>query len=101
MTAGDMDEGVLTTDRELVVRSWDAWLAEATGIAAEVALGRALGSLFPEVEERGLLRRLRRVADEGTVEMLAPAFHRYLIPCAPREPAAHFTRMQQFVTLSP
>jgi HEAT repeat protein len=100
-TAGETDEGVLTTDRELVVRSWDAWLAEATGIPAEVALGRALASLFPEVEERGLLRRLRRVADEGTVEMLAPAFHHYLIPCAPRQPAAHFTRMQQFVTLSP
>lgn len=95
------DAGVLTTDRELVVRSWDAWMAAATGIPAEVALGRPLAGLFPEVEQRGLAARLRRVVDEGAVQVLAPAFHQYLIPCAPRHPTEHFARMQQHVTLSP
>ena len=31
--------------------------------------------------------------------MLAPAFHHYLIPCAPASPSPHFDRMQQRVTL--
>ncbi|HEX2204321.1 MAG TPA: HEAT repeat domain-containing protein, partial [Longimicrobium sp.] len=92
---------MLTTDRELVVRSWDAWLEEATGIPAAAALGRPLAELFPDVEARGLAARLRRVAEEGTVEVLAPAFHQYLIPCPPRGPAGHFARMQQHVTLAP
>jgi HEAT repeat protein len=93
--------GVLTTDRELVVRSWDAWLEDATGIPAEAVLGQPLSSLFPDVEARGLLPRLRRVADDGAVEVLAPAFHQYLIPCPPRGTAGHYARMQQHVTLSP
>lgn len=101
MAAGDDDVGVLTTDRDLVVRSWDAWLAAATGIPAGVALGHALAELFPEIEARGLVPRLRRVADEGAAQVLAPAFHHYLIPCPPRHPAPHFARMQQHVTLSP
>jgi HEAT repeat protein len=92
---------VLTTDRELVVRSWDGWMARATGIPAEVACGRPLVELFPEVEARGFVPRLRRVAEDGASEVLAPAFHGYLVPCAPLEPAAHFARMQQHVTLSP
>ena len=99
--ARDEETGRLTVDRALVVRSWDAWLAEATGIPADAACGHPLAALFPEVEARGLAARLRRVAEEGAVEVLAPAFHQYLIPCAPRGPAGHFAHMQQHVTLSP
>ncbi|MFL5384067.1 MAG: HEAT repeat domain-containing protein [Longimicrobiaceae bacterium] len=101
MTAGVGEAGVLTTDRELVVRSWDAWLEQATGIRAGAACGRPLAELFPEVEARGFLPRLRQVVEEGATQVLAPAFHQYLIPCAPLQPAAHFARMQQHVTLSP
>src|SRR4051812_46567181 len=101
MTAGVGEGGVFTTDRELVVRSWDGWMAAATGIPAEAACGRPLAALFPEVEARGFVPRLRRVADEGATQVLAPAFHHYLVPCAPLEPAPHFARMQQHVTLSP
>jgi HEAT repeat protein len=101
MNPGVGEVGVLTTDRALVVRSWDGWLEDVTGIPAEAALGQPLASLFPDVEARGLLPRLRRVADEGVVEVLAPAFHQYLIPCPPRGTAGHFARMQQHVTLSP
>lgn len=93
--------GVFTTDRDLVIRSWDAWLADATGISEQDACGRPVASVFPEIEERGLLARLRNVVDTGAVEVLAPAFHRYLIPCAPRSPSNHFSRMQQHVTISP
>src|SRR5215212_8488181 len=101
MKAGAGEVGVLTTDRELVVRSWDGWMAAATGIPAEAACGRPLAELFPEIEARGFVPRLRRVADEGATQVLAPAFHHYLVPCAPLRPAAHFARMQQHVTLSP
>ena len=93
--------GVFTTDRALVVQSWDPWLATATGIAESTACGRPLAELFPELLERGLLSRLRRVADEGSVEVLSAAFHKYFLPCPPMEPRSPFARMRQHVTLTP
>jgi HEAT repeat protein len=93
--------GSFTTDCSLVVQSWDRWLATATGIAEEEARGRSLAELFPDLEARGLLSRLRRVCEQGAVSVLAPAFHAYLLPCRPRAASVHFTHMQQHVTLAP
>lgn len=93
--------GVFTTDRALVVQTWDPWIAHATGIAESTACGVPIAELFPELLERGLLARLRKVADEGVVELLAPAFHKYLIPCTPLDTASPFQRMRQHVTLAP
>ena len=101
MTSAARSAGVFTTDVALVVQSWDGWLAAATGVAEEEARGRPLAELYPELEPRGLLARLRRVSESGEVAVLAPAFHEYLLPCPPRFRAAHFTRMQQHVTLAP
>lgn len=93
--------GVFTTDLGLVVQSWDRWLEDATGVAEGDVIGRALTDLYPDLEERGLLARLRRAASAGTVEVLAPAFHGYLLPCPPRPASAHFAHMQQHVTVAP
>ena len=101
MSGGGATGGRFTADVSLVVQSWDAWLAEATGIPEGAACGRALVELFPDIESRGHLVRLRKVAEAGTVEVLAPAFHQYLIACAPRSPSLHYAHMQQHVTISP
>jgi HEAT repeat protein len=96
-----MNTGILTTDTELVIRSWDDWLAEVTGIPADAARGQPLAALAPGLFERGLLARFQRVLADGAVEILAPAFHRYLIRCAPRRPSRFFDAMQQYVTIAP
>ena len=93
--------GVFTTDRHLVIRVWDATLARLTGISEESAAGRPLTIVVPELERRGLLKRFQRSLNDGVVEVLAPAFHHYLIPCAPVAPAKHFDKMQQHVTIAP
>lgn len=93
--------GVFTTDTDLVIRVWDATLARLTGIAEESALGQELTALLPDLEKRGLLKRFQRSLKEGVVELLAPAFHHYLIPCAPVNPSKHFEKMQQRVTIAP
>jgi len=93
--------GVFTTDTDLVIRVWDATLARLTGISEESASGRTLTVLLPDLEKRGLLKRFERSLSEGVVEVLAPAFHHYLIPCAPVNPAKHFEKMQQRVTIAP
>jgi len=93
--------GVFTTDSHLVIQVWDAALAQLTGTSEQTALGQTVTKLFPDLEERGLLNRFQRSLNEGVVEVLAPAFHHYLIPCAPATPAKHFDKMQQRVTIAP
>lgn len=96
-----MTIGIFTTDRNLIIRSWDSRLLELTGIKAENCRGKSLAELVPDLEERGLLDRFNRVLNEGVIETLAPALHYYLIPCEPIVPSKHFKYMQQRVTLAP
>ncbi len=93
--------GIFTTDANLVIRSWDGWLITVTGIVTEDACGKPIQSLFPDLESRGMLARFERVIVRGIVEILSPAFHHYLIPCAPGKPSKRFDKMQQRVTISP
>jgi HEAT repeat protein len=93
--------GILTVDTDLVVRTWDDWLAAASGITSSAAVGRALAAVVPSLAERGLLARFEQVLASGEVQVLAPTFHHYLVPCPPREPSPHFDHMQQRVTLGP
>jgi HEAT repeat protein len=93
--------GVFTVDENLLVVSWDDWVAEVTGVPASEARGRYLSELFPELIDRGMIDRLRRVVEGGRVDVLATAFHQYLLPVAPRNPRSSFDRMRQFVTMAP
>ncbi|MFP5260947.1 MAG: HEAT repeat domain-containing protein [Blastocatellia bacterium] len=101
MSSVEQKVGIFITDASLVVRSWDGWLASATGVSPEDARGRPLVAIFPELETRGMVARLERVLADGSVEILAPTFHHYLIACAPLEPSGRFDRMQQHVTIAP
>ena len=79
--------GVFTTDLDLVVRSWDAALELMTGIAAGDACGRRLEALVPDLAERISPELFREPLVSGSAQVLAPALHKYLIPCAPIEPS--------------
>ena len=93
--------GVFTVDAGLVVRTWDAWMETHTRIPAAEACGRPLGDVVPSLVSRGLIQRFAQVVASGEVQVLAPAFHHYLVPCAPRQPSPNFDRMQQRATLGP
>jgi HEAT repeat protein len=101
MAAPSPDIGVFTTDVSLVVRVWDDWLTAATGRAADDARGRPLQDVVPDLATRGLLHYFHEVLATGAIQVLAPAFHHYLIPCPPRSPSRRFTEMQQRVTIGP
>jgi PAS domain S-box-containing protein len=93
--------GIFTTDEQFVVQVWDAALEQMTGLSAAAVRGKSAAEIIPNLEERGLLARFRRVLAEGTVEILSPAFHRFLIECPPRFPSKHLTEMRQRVTIAP
>ena len=93
--------GVFTTDTDLIIQVWDAALARLTGISPIEASGRPLSVVIPDIETRGLIRNFRRVLEDGVIEVLAPAFHSYLIPCPPQVPSERFGKMLQRVTIAP
>ncbi len=101
MTIKQGTVGVFTTDENLIIQVWDVALARLTGISAEAALGQSLVALISDLEERRLLARFRRVLNEGVVEVLAPAFHHYLIACPPLTSSKRFDKMQQRVNIAP
>jgi HEAT repeat protein len=93
--------GILTTDTDLLVMSWDAALERMTGTAASIAIGRSLPELVPDLEGRGLLRSLRETLVSGSPQALAPALHKFLIPCPTATPSHEFNCMQQRVVIGP
>ncbi len=92
--------GILTTDNELKVQSWNEWLETYSGLAAPMVKGRALLDLFPDIRERKLDEHFRR-ALAGEVIVLSATFHSYLLPLPSpvREPGV--THMQQTVRIAP
>lgn len=101
MTPTEQRIGIFTTDTTLTIRSWDTWLALVSNISSEAAYQRPLQQVVPQIEERGLLQRFHHVVQEGVVEVLAPAFHQFLIACPPQQESRHFSHMQQWVTIAP
>jgi HEAT repeat protein len=93
--------GIFTTDAKLVIRSWNSWLEQMTGVTAGDAQSQGLSILFPELEARNILAYFERVLSQGVVEVLSPAFHHYLFACSPVIPSSHFEKMQQLVTIAP
>ena len=99
MTRGDI--GIFTTDVSLVVQTWDPWMESVTAISSIAARGQALTELVPDLEARGFLPRFHETLRSGSVQVFAPAFHRYVLPAAPVRASRHFDRMQQRVTVAP
>jgi PAS domain S-box-containing protein len=82
-------QGIFTTDSELVVRTWNRWLETATGHAAASVVGRPLFEAFPELASRGF-EPYYRGALAGEIKVLAYGFHGHVI--SPREPSARELR---------
>src|SRR5262249_25899392 len=93
--------GIFTTDANLIVSSWDDWIAKVTGIPSNAARGKSVAELFPDMEERGLFARFQHVVADGVIEVLAPRLHHYLFACAPETHSERFEKMQQRVTIAP
>ena len=73
-------QGLFTTDRDLIIRTWNGWLAAATGATREAAIGRPLFEVVPSLVERGLDSHYRD-ALFGQAKVLSHTLHRYLVPC--------------------
>jgi len=94
--------GLFTTDIELNIQIWDSALERMTGIKAQDAIGQTLVEVISDLRDRPtVLARFRQALEHGTIEVLAPAFHRFLIRCDPAFPSKHFAEMRQQTRIAP
>jgi HEAT repeat protein len=92
--------GVFTTDERLVIRTWDRWLAAATGVDVPQALNRPVVDVIPDISPT-CLAMMNEVLSRGTVEVMATALHHSLFPCKPLDGSSGLDRMRQHVTIGP
>jgi len=84
------NQGILTTDSDLRIRSCNRWLLGQTGRSAAELIDQPLLTAFPEVASRGF-ERYYRSALTGEISMLAQPLHRYLIEIQVRVDATTVT----------
>ncbi len=91
--------GVSVTDKDLIIRSWNRWLERHTGKLAVDVVGQHLFDVFPDLTERQRQAFCRAL--EGTAQVLAHRFHRYLVPIRLADPVGDLTYMQQVAQIAP
>ncbi len=94
------DRGVLTTDTDLTIITWNEWLATHTGLAGEQVLGQKLFDVFPELLARNLNAAYRGALD-GQVIVLAQRLHAYLLQMPPGGDLHQTPLMQQSAKIAP
>ena len=92
--------GILTTDAELRIRTWNQWLVAQSGLSLEAVAGRPLFEVFPDLRERGLEENFRR-ALTGEISVLSTALHRYLLPLQPTVRGEPGAKMLQTARIAP
>ena len=72
--------GVIVLDDGERVVGWNGWIAAASRIAAEAALGRRLDALFPELDGTRLLHAVREALGENMASVVNSVFNRSPLP---------------------
>ena len=92
--------GIVTTDTDLCIQSWNNWLETHSGLSAQNVLGRPLLEVFPELATRRL-DTFFHGALEGQVSVLSTALHAYLLPFPTTIRDSGFSHMQQTARIGP
>lgn len=91
-------QGLFTTDRGLVVQTWNRWMAAATGLPTSRVIGKPLFEVVPSLVERGLDIHYKDALD-GQVKVLSQILHRYLVPSS-RSGGDHMPQTARIAPLS-
>lgn len=94
--------GLVVLDADLVVRLWNRWMVEHSGLEVEDALGRRIDQLFPGLDVRTLRRKVRQVLALGNFAFYDVELQEYVLPFPLGDRvAALFDHMQQSAVLVP
>ena len=79
-----VDLGIALLDCDHRVIAWNAWLASATAMSADVAAGRPFEDLFPHIGANQLARAVTASLESGTSRLLSHSLHPALLPLRTR-----------------
>ena len=79
-----VDLGIALLDCDHRVVAWNAWLASATAISADVAAGRPFEDLFPHGGAKQLALAVTASLESGTSRLLSHSLHPALLPLKTR-----------------
>ena len=93
-------QGILITDAELNILSWNHWLEAHSGLSAAEMTGRNLLAAYPDLTSRRL-DGYYKDALAGQVRILSQRLHGYLLPMRPEAGDVPFKEMQQSARIAP
>ena len=64
--------GIFTTDLDLKIRSWNNWMVVHSGLDADEVIGREIGQVYPDLEDRRAIDRFKR-ALAGEISVMSTA----------------------------
>ena len=81
---GAVDLGVAVLDCDRRVVAWNAWLASASAISRETAIGARFDDLFPEGSVSHVSLAVTASLESGTSRLLSQSLHPKLLPLKTR-----------------
>src|ERR1700693_5003622 len=78
----DLGVAVLDCDRRVV--AWNAWLASASAISREAAIGSRFDDLFPDDSVKPLALAVTASLESGASRLLTQSLHPALLPLKTR-----------------
>jgi signal transduction histidine kinase len=93
-------QGILTTNSELEICSWNRWLEVHSGRKSSEVIGCNLFEIYPDLISRRLYNYYWD-ALKGQVRVLSNRFHGYLLPMPPAISDYPYPYMQQSVRIAP
>lgn len=94
--------GVIVLDQEERIVCWNPWVEKASGIAFEMAQGRYLTEVFPELEGKRLQGAARSALRNGYASILSHSLNKAPFPLFARDPATNQpARLRQAIHVLP
>lgn len=94
--------GVLVVDRDMVVRIWNRWMEDHSGLARDQVVGRSLDQVFPSTDLRVFRRRMRQALTLGSRAFFDARIDGPLLPLENEQRLnRRFRTMQQSCVLVP
>jgi PAS domain S-box-containing protein len=93
-------QGILITDGDLHIRSWNNWLESHSGHSAAKMIGQNLLEVYPDLIQRGLDAYFRDALG-GQVRVISQRLHAYILPLPPATEDGSFVFMQQSARIAP
>lgn len=97
-----IDIGLIVLDRELIVRGWNRWMEQHSGISADDIIGSSILGKYPNLCEPKYRRLFKSVLVFGSYAYFSQKLHQYLLPLKnPHSLAEQIPFMQQSCSAAP